>query len=548
MSIIERYHEIFDKEILQKSRGVIFSFSPLQDQFIYQPYSHNISADSVEKLGELMRHNLFFYSYGEEEVVQHYEKDHFSSLEQAAKYAYINRLPKRADITDGLPSEVLLDLLVQLYNPQACKLAVRTILRQNDNNEIKGYDLTYFSKDETGVSLWLGQAKLGGKAYCKTDINKDLLEKFTAEYLSKQIFFVCEKRVSLTDDTKAILEAIEEINIRSMEDDATLRGKKLLDYFKSEGIRIKIPCLLAYGEETVYKDARALCQMIDRETDSIRDYFNAHTYAKRFDNFMYGLMISAMAQMPSFQYAQRQLRDIGTLLERKISIPQVKAKLMIIKEVNTDAFWEANNILLFEKVRKELRGLMQFLVEIGPVKNPIITRLTDPIIGEQEGVQLEPPYDFEDYRAKVDRYVNENGNALAIYKLTHNIPLSVGDYRELERVLTSELGSKEDYAREFGNTPFGLLVRKIAKLDHDAAMAAFSQFINDQSLSQKQITFVHKIINHIEQNGYMESVTILTKPPFDKPLSFTKLFDRKMQSEIMATINKVKDNAIVVVA
>ena len=271
-------------------------------------------------------------------------------------------------------------------------------------------------------------------------------------------------------------------------------------------------------------------------------------YAKRFDNFMYGLMISAMAQMPSFQYAQRQLRDIGTLLERKISIPQVKAKLMIIKEVNTDAFWEANNILLFEKVRKELRGLMQFLVEIGPVKNPIITRLTDPIIGEQEGVQLEPPYDFEDYRAKVDRYVNENGNALAIYKLTHNIPLSVGDYRELERVLTSELGSKEDYAREFGNTPFGLLVRKIAKLDHDAAMAAFSQFINDQSLSQKQITFVHKIINHIEQNGYMESVTILTKPPFDKPLSFTKLFDRKMQSEIMATINKVKDNAVVVVA
>lgn len=271
-------------------------------------------------------------------------------------------------------------------------------------------------------------------------------------------------------------------------------------------------------------------------------------YAKRFDNFMYGLMISAMAQMPSFQYAQRQLRDIGTLLERKISIPQVKAKLTIIKEVNTDAFWEANNILLFEKVRKELRGLMQFLVEIGSVKNPIITRLTDPIIGEQEGVQLEPPYDFEDYRAKVDRYVNENGNTLAIYKLTHNISLSVGDYRELERVLTSELGSKEDYAREFGNTPFGLLVRKIAKLDHDAAMAAFSQFINDQSLSQKQITFVHKIINHIEQNGYMESVTILTKPPFDKPLSFTKLFDRKMQSEIMATINKVKDNAIVVVA
>ena len=252
--------------------------------------------------------------------------------------------------------------------------------------------------------------------------------------------------------------------------------------------------------------------------------------------------------MPSFKYAQKQLRDIGTLLERKISIPQVKAKLPVIKEVNTDAFWEANDILLFEKVRKELRSLMQFLVEVGPVKNPIITRLSDPIIGEQEGIQLDAAYDFEDYRAKVNRYVNEHGNTLAIYKLTHNIPLSHGDYQELERVLTSELGSKEDYEREFGDTPFGLLIRKIAKLDHDAAMEAFSQFINDQSLNQKQIAFLHKIINHIEQNGYMESVTMLTKPPFDKPLSFTRLFDKKMQIAIMATINKVKDNAVVIAA
>lgn len=271
-------------------------------------------------------------------------------------------------------------------------------------------------------------------------------------------------------------------------------------------------------------------------------------YAKRFDNFMYGLIIVSMEQMPSFKYAQRQLRDMATLLERKVSIPQIKAKLPIIKEVNTDAFWESNDILLFENVRKELRELIKFIVEQNPVKNPIITHLTDPIIEQQEGTPLETPYDFTDYRDKVNRYVNENGDTLAIYKLTHNIPLAVGDYQELERVLTSELGSKEDYEREYGDTPFGLLVRKIAKLDHDAAMAAFSQFINDQSLNQKQIAFVHKIINHVEQNGYMESITILTKPPFDKPLGFTKLFDRKTQAKIMAAINKVKDNAIVVVA
>lgn len=78
------------------------------------------------------------------------------------------------------------------------------------------------------------------------------------------------------------------------------------------------------------------------------------------------------------------------------------------------------------------------------------------------------------------------------------ILLSQGDYQEVERILTSELGSKEDYAREFGDTPFGLLIRKIAKLDHVTAMAAFSDFINDQSMNPKQIAFVHKIIQHIE--------------------------------------------------
>lgn len=279
MSTERRYKEIFEKEILQRSGGIIFTFSPLQDRFIYQPYSHGTTEDSVEKLGELMRKNLFFYSYGEEEVVQYYEKDQFSSMEQAAKFAYIQRLPKRAGINDGLPSEVLLDLLIQLYNPHAFKLAVRTIFRQNDNNEIKGYDLTYFSKDETGISLWLGQAKLGEKNYCKTDIKNDLLEKYTTEYLSKQIFFVCDKRVSITNDAKTILEAIEEINMRSMEYDTTLRGQKLIDYFKSAGINIKIPCLLAYGEDTVYKDVSTLYQMIEKETTSIRDYFNSHTYA-----------------------------------------------------------------------------------------------------------------------------------------------------------------------------------------------------------------------------------------------------------------------------
>ena len=91
---------------------------------------------------------------------------------------------------------------------------------------------------------------------------------------------------------------------------------------------------------------------------------------------------------------------------------------------------------------------------------------------------------------------------------------------------------------------FGLLIRKIAKLGHDSAMQVLSAFINDESLNQKQIAFVHKIINHIELNGYMENVSELTKPPFDKPVSFVRLFDAKTRSAIVEAIDAVKENAV----
>lgn len=171
-----------------------------------------------------------------------------------------------------------------------------------------------------------------------------------------------------------------------------------------------------------------------------------------------------------------------------------------------------------------------------------------PILDRQEGELLGAAYDFEDYRKKVNRYVEEHKDDTVVYKLNHNLPLLKEDYAELERILTQELGDSEDYKREYGDTPFGLLVRKIAKLDHDSAMQAFSTFINDSALNQKQIEFILKIIHHIENNGYIEDVKILMKPPFDKPYSFVKMFDAKTRNALLQTIEEIKNNAMQVVA
>lgn len=266
-------------------------------------------------------------------------------------------------------------------------------------------------------------------------------------------------------------------------------------------------------------------------------------FAKRFDNFIYGIMLANMEQLPAMNHMKKRLCNTASLLEKKANIPQIQQKIQLIRDIQTDVFWQDISILTLEKVRCELRGLMQFLND-GNNVHKIFTDLSDPVTAQKEGEILEAAYDFEDYRKKVNRYVEEHKNDEVIYKLNHNIPLSNNDFEELERIFTQELGDTDDYKREYGDTPFGLLIRKIAKLDHESVMAAFSDFINDGSLNQQQIAFVRKIITHIENNGYIEDVTILMQPPFDKPYSFIKMFDCETQMAIIRTIESIKNNAL----
>ena len=63
-------------------------------------------------------------------------------------------------------------------------------------------------------------------------------------------------------------------------------------------------------------------------------------FAKRFDNFIYGMMLGPDRADARFQVCtEKQLCDTAALLERKASIPQVREKLPVLKEIQTDAFW-----------------------------------------------------------------------------------------------------------------------------------------------------------------------------------------------------------------
>ena len=375
--------------------------------------------------------------------------------------------------------------------------------------------------------------------------NKEGYESREIKTLSEEIFI---KRIKIAADLQAADFADEKYQnwrkelVTICHEQITSLNTELIS------VKLKRKYVEKYRNKAEFEDiTESKKSELEKELADLVKTNDTDEYAKRFDNLIYGLIISSIEGLPGFKRRQNQLMNIGTSLEKKAgTIVKIKQKLPYIKRLNDDSFWVNGDVLEFERIRTELRGLIVLIADNGE-KSIIYTNLEDPVICVREGQPLEAAYDFEDYKKKVNRYVLEHGDTLAIHKLTNNIPLTAMDYKELDRVFTEELGSKSDYEREFHDTPFGLLIRKIAKLNHEAVMEAFSKFINDESLNQTQIAFVKKIIVYIEQNGYMENPADLRKAPFDKPISFTKLFNQRMQMELISTIKEIKENALKVV-
>jgi len=423
-------------------------------------------------------------------------------------------------------------------------------------------NLVYFKKVRSKTKFWqmLGR----GTRLCK-DIfgsGKDKQCFYIFDYCTNFEFFRTNAQGIEAADAVSLVQAVYAKKIRLIQhlQDAAFIEDKYQDW-RSELVKECLAQINALNPELVsvrlqkryvekFKEEKAFECLSETDKGELCSFIaplvfstEKDVYALRFDNFMYGLILAQIETSSYFKKCSRELVGIAESLSKKITIPQIKAKIELIKTVQTDEFWENTDSLTFEKVRVELRNLITFLIE--PDTGVYIeTALTDMVLKETEGAEIGTGYEFEDYKLKVNRYIEKNRDNIAIAKLRKNIPLSIEDYEMLEQIFTGELGTKEDYEREYPDTPFGLLVRKIAKLDYEAAMAAFSQFINSESLSQGQIVFIKKIIDYIAQNGYVENMTELMKPPFDKPVSFVKLFDKTAQTQIIAIVNQVMENAV----
>ena len=123
--------------------------------------------------------------------------------------------------------------------------------------------------------------------------------------------------------------------------------------------------------------------------------------------------------------------------------------------------------------------------------------------------------------------------------------MNADDISSLERILWSEVGSRKEYAAEFGDKPLGVFVREIVGMDMAAAKAAFADFLSTVDLDARQIYFVNQIIEYIVHNGVLKDMTVLQETPFSDRGSIVDVFaDVSIWFQIRKIIEQINVNAV----
>lgn len=263
--------------------------------------------------------------------------------------------------------------------------------------------------------------------------------------------------------------------------------------------------------------------------------------AMRFDALMYGIELAYLA-------GKKHSRAIGDLYSKVsgvagvANIPEIMVQADLINQILHTDYVENAGINEFEHIRKSLRNLIKYIPRTGSVYH---TNFDDEILSmEWNESELEND-DLKNYKAKAEYYVRQNQDNAVIAKLKSNIPLSSIDIKELEQILWSEVGTREDYEAEVGQKPLGEFVREIVGLDMGAAKAAFSEYLDNVNLDSRQIYFVNQIVEYIVRNGLMKDLSVLQESPFTDKGSVVEVFtDVTIWMGIRKIIDQINANAI----
>jgi len=348
-----------------------------------------------------------------------------------------------------------------------------------------------------------------------------------------EMIFKLQELVFQTDEFKGyraelVQDLISAINSLNRDNFAVKQHLKIIDKYQQESDF----SVLTY--ENTLQIAEHISPLIPPAEDDISSL--------RFDMLIYQIELAMIAGQ-SYKKAKNDLVKKAAELSRYATIPAVAAQKELIEQIVFNDYLERAGVKDYEFIRVELRDLIKFIPH--EERSRYDTNFTDDILSlEWNKSQLDND-DLANYKKKVNYYILQHQDIPAIAKLKGNVPLTPNDVKELERILWSELGTKEQYDIQYGKIPLGELVRSIVGLSLKAANDAFSEFLNNSGLDSRQMHFVKQIVNYIVKNGMMKELSVLQESPFSDMGSVSEIFDDiKLFMNLKAAIELVNNNAV----
>ena len=343
--------------------------------------------------------------------------------------------------------------------------------------------------------------------------------------------------------------------------------------YKLQNIEYQIERLIAYRNALVKQMAEKV-QELPRDNFAVRQHlkyvalysseenYNALTYedtlivreevaplilpdvdeasAVRFDALMYGIELAYLVGK-KYTRARSDLHKKVAGIASVANIPEIQAQSEFINMILHTDYVDAAGINEFEEIRERLRNLMKYLSHSNVRYD---TNFTDELLSiEWNESELEND-ELKNYKANAEYYIRQHQDNIAIAKLKTNQPLTPADVAALEKALWQEVGTKQDYEQEFGSKPLGEFVREIVGLDMNAAKEAFSEYLTNTSLDDRQIYFVNQIVEYIVHNGILKDFSVLQESPFTDRGSVVEVFtDMTVWMGIRKVIDTINANA-----
>ena len=239
--------------------------------------------------------------------------------------------------------------------------------------------------------------------------------------------------------------------------------------------------------------------------------------ALRFDILILNIQLAQV--LPDHQASKSMacVTDIVKSLQEKASIQQVKNKISVINEVAHPNFWKGVTLDKLEKVRIELRDLVQFIK--GDKKRNFTINIPD-IIEYKDAPEHTLP--TLTYKERVIDYISNHRNHPVLEKIHSMQQLSPADILALEQICWKELGTKEEYQNYIkrGGMICGdsvaAFIRSIIKIDRTKALELYSKFLNNSPLNPEQEEYVKCVLDYVCSNGDISPAVLYKEEPFSE--------------------------------